>query len=261
MAVLKPTSRRLPALDWLRGLVMVLMTVDHASGTFNAGRLMTDGLALYQPGTPLPAATGGDPSLPVALRLPGGRFGPLLVAYPLLPWLAIMMLGWAFGRYRPTAPRVVAEHRLLGAGLAALALFVAVRGLNGYGNMALLREDGSLVQWLHVSKYPPSLSFIALELGLAALCLAAFLRMDRQAPAIVHRALQPLAVLGQTALFFYLLHVHVLTLAADLLGPGHRGGLAHTYVAPSVAVAVLYPVRRRDPGYKAAHPNGWPRYV
>src|SRR5439155_8510242 len=56
MAVLKPTSRRLAALDWLRGLVMVLMTVDHASGTFNAGRLMTDGLALYQPGTPLPAA-------------------------------------------------------------------------------------------------------------------------------------------------------------------------------------------------------------
>jgi len=56
MAVLKPTSRRLAALDWLRGLVMVLMTVDHASGTFNAGRLMTDGLALYQPGTPLPAS-------------------------------------------------------------------------------------------------------------------------------------------------------------------------------------------------------------
>src|SRR5436853_6786508 len=56
MAVLKPTSRRLPALDWLRGLVMILMTVDHASGTFNAGRLMTDSLALYQPGTALPAS-------------------------------------------------------------------------------------------------------------------------------------------------------------------------------------------------------------
>ena len=44
------------ALDWLRGLVMILMTVDHASGVFNAGRLMTDGTALYRPGTPLPAA-------------------------------------------------------------------------------------------------------------------------------------------------------------------------------------------------------------
>ena len=49
-------SLRLAALDWLRGLVMVLMTVDHASGTFNAGRLMTDSLALYQSGMPLPAS-------------------------------------------------------------------------------------------------------------------------------------------------------------------------------------------------------------
>ena len=338
------------ALDWLRGLVMILMTVDHASGVFNAGRLMTDGTALYRPGTPLPAAqfltrwlthlcaptfvflagsalalsvekrraagesaraidgfiltrgillialdplwmspvftpghvllqvlyaiggglvamvalrrlgtawlaglgfaliiggdaftalglaaSGGAPGVPLALLLTGGRFGGWIVGYPLLPWLAVMMLGWAFGRHLATA--------------------------NGYGNMALLREDGSLVQWLHVSKYPPSLSFIALELGLAALCLAAFLRMDRQAPAIVHRALQPLAVLGQTALFFYLLHVHVLTLAAYLLGAGHRGGLAETYVAAFVAVVVLYPVCRWYRGYKAAHPSGWPRYV
>src|ERR1044072_9251585 len=47
---------RIVALDWLRGLVMVLMTIDHASGTFNAGRLMNDSFALYTPGTPLPVA-------------------------------------------------------------------------------------------------------------------------------------------------------------------------------------------------------------
>ena len=364
------------ALDWLRGLVMILMTVDHASGVFNAGRLMTDGTALYRPGTPLPAAqfltrwlthlcaptfvflagsalalsvekrraagesaraidgfiltrgillialdplwmspvftpghvllqvlyaiggglvamvalrrlgaawlaglgfaliiggdaftalglaaSGGAPGVPLALLLTGGRFGGWIVGYPLLPWLAVMMLGWAFGRHLATAPRAVLARQVLVAGVLALTAFVAVRGLNGYGNMALLREDGSLVQWLHVSKYPPSLSFIALELGLSALCLAAFLHMDRQAPVIVHQALQPLAVLGQTALFFYLLHVHVLTLAAYLLGAGHRSGLAETYVAAFVAVVVLYPVCRWYRGYKAAHPNGWPRYV
>ena len=49
-------QRRLPALDWLRGLVMVLMALDHTSGTFNAGRLVTDSSVLYRPGTPLPAA-------------------------------------------------------------------------------------------------------------------------------------------------------------------------------------------------------------
>src|SRR4029450_9909715 len=35
---------------------MVLMTVDHASATFNAGRLLTDSALLYHPGTALPAA-------------------------------------------------------------------------------------------------------------------------------------------------------------------------------------------------------------
>ena len=49
-------QRRPPALDWLRGLVMILMALDHASGTFNAGRLVTDSSVLYRPGTPLPAA-------------------------------------------------------------------------------------------------------------------------------------------------------------------------------------------------------------
>jgi hypothetical protein len=38
--------------------------------------------------------------------------------------------------------------------------------------MALLRDDGSLIQWLHVAKYPASLAFSALELGLMALLLA-----------------------------------------------------------------------------------------
>src|SRR5207244_10694474 len=55
---------------------------------------------------------------------------------------------------------------------------------------------GSLVQWLHVSKYPPSLSFTALELGLAALLLATSFRVARLAPGAA-RTLTPLAVLGQ----------------------------------------------------------------
>src|SRR5262245_26181972 len=47
---------RLLALDRLRGIVMVLMAVDHASGVFNAERLVTDGPALYRAGTALAAA-------------------------------------------------------------------------------------------------------------------------------------------------------------------------------------------------------------
>src|SRR5262249_3415168 len=47
---------RLLPLDWLRGLVMVLMTVDHSSSAFNAGRLFGDTARGWVPGTALPAA-------------------------------------------------------------------------------------------------------------------------------------------------------------------------------------------------------------
>ena len=48
-------SRLLPV-DWLRGLVMVLMTVDHSSSAFNGGRLFGDSARSWVPGTALPAA-------------------------------------------------------------------------------------------------------------------------------------------------------------------------------------------------------------
>jgi len=370
---LAPDAARLPPLDWLRGIVMVLMALDHASGVFNAGRLMTDGVVLYHPGTALPAAqfltrwvthlcaptfvflagaalalsierrrargasaaaldrfivtrglliaaldplwmswvfapgqvllqvlyaiggslvamallrrlgdrslvglalllmvggealtglgllaTGGEPALPLALVLTGGQLGRLIVAYPLLPWLAMMMLGWSFGRVLARSDRP--EGLLAAGGAAALVLFALVRGLNGYGNMRLLREDGSLVQWLHVSKYPPSLAYTALELGLMALCLAALFSLGRRVPAAA-RWLRPLLVLGQTALFFYLLHVHVLTLAAWALGASHHGGLAVTYAAGAGIVLLLYPLCARYRRYKLAHPDGWARFI
>lgn len=365
---------RVVALDWMRGLVMVLMTIDHASDSFNAGRLMTDGFALYKVGTPLPAAqfltrwithlcaptfvflagaalalsverrrrageppaatdrfivtrgliiaaldpvwmslafipgsvilqvlyaiggslvlmaalrrlstgvmlavalvlfaggealiglvlwmVGGSPTLPVALLFTGGRFGGLIVAYPIVPWLAIMMLGWSFGRWLERATPAVAERLLVGAGLGALGVFVLVRGLNGYGNMLLPREDGSLVQWLHVSKYPPALSYASLELGIMALLLAGFFAVSRRFGEVAWLA--PLRVLGQTALFFYLLHVHLLVLAADGLGLHHGAGLGAAYVGALCTVVALYPLCVWYGGYKRAHPDGWPRYV
>ena len=50
--------------------------------------------------------------------------------------------------------------------MRGLVVFAVFRGLNGYGNMFLYRDGDSWQQWLHVSKYPPSLSFTSLELGL-----------------------------------------------------------------------------------------------
>ena len=40
-------KERLPALDWMRGIVRVLMATDHASEAFNANRTITDSVLMY----------------------------------------------------------------------------------------------------------------------------------------------------------------------------------------------------------------------
>jgi hypothetical protein len=57
----------------------------------------------------------------------------------------------------------------------SLNVFAVVRGISEYGNMFLLRSDKTWQQWMHVSKYPPSLTYYSLELEILFLCLA-FLR-------------------------------------------------------------------------------------
>jgi uncharacterized membrane protein len=360
-------SRLLPV-DWLRGLVMVLMTVDHASASFNAGRVLGDSAQGWVPGTALPAAqfltrwithlcaptflflagyslfisvqrrrrdgaseadiTGFiaarglliaalDPlwmvfvhrgqlvlqvlyaigvsmmamsllrRLParvcgalglllivlhealatalghvdgvaralVVLTLVPGQVGPFHVGYPVVPWLAVMLLGWAaadVARRDPAAFR----SRLLLACIVALAVFGVVRGLNGYGNSGLFRDDGSLVQWLHTSKYPASLAYLACELGVAWLLLAALWTADL--PAWARR---PLTVLGQSAFFYYLLHAHLLRLGAWSLGLLRSSGLAATYVAAAVVIAGLLPLCARFRQYKLAHPESLAKYL
>ncbi len=355
---------RLLSLDLLRGLVMVLMTIDHASGAFNAGRLMADSAARWHAGTPLPAGqfltrwithlcaptfvllagtalalsverrlrkgeaawrvdrfivqrglliaaldplwmslafvpgkvllqvlyaiggglvcmaalrrlpaswllglslglmAGSEALCELALRLCGGRPNlPVIVAYPLVPWLAVMMLGWALGRYllrcRDEGQRP--ERLIGGLALGALVVFLAVRRENGYGNMLLVREGPSVVQWLHVSKYPPSLSFYALELGFCGLLLALFMNWERRH--VLPRLAQPVLVLGQTALFYYLLHAHLLELSAHLLGVQRQLGLGATCVAAAATVALLLPLCAKYLRYKRAHPEGWTRYL
>ena len=69
-------SHRLAALDWMRGFVMVLMAVDHASAMWNAGRVAADSAYLLDPTTGGPAWTtdcvngdhfGGSSSTPAAV--------------------------------------------------------------------------------------------------------------------------------------------------------------------------------------------------
>ena len=187
--------------------------------------------------------------------------GRLVCPYPLLPWLSIMMAGWVFGRWLLVPATSAARARsmaLIGAGL--LAAFAVLRGIDGYGNWNLHRDSPDLVQWLHVSKYPPSITFTCLELGLGLSTLALFTALDN--PARPRRAFAVLSLLGGTALFYYLLHVHLIELAQTLLKlDTHTHGLAKTWIAAGITLAVLLGPCAWYRRHKAAHPDGWTRYI
>lgn len=199
----------------------------------------------------------GNASVPVGL-LVGFHYGDEVhILYPVLHWLPMMMLGWVFGRHllgrREDGGSPIGT--LVAAGALALAVFAVVRAVGGYGNMFLPADDASWVQWLHVSKYPPSLAFVALELGLMAWCLAGFLWLESR---VVVRRNGLLLVLGQTALFFYLLHFLLLGLAGSVLGR-ETGGIAEAAIAAAVVIAFLYPFCRRFRSFKQARPRSWVR--
>jgi uncharacterized membrane protein len=210
-------------------------------------------------------ASGGTPSILSALTLSGGVFPlegmgsleQLIVGYPFLHWLAIMALGYACAE-RLAEGGAKTERWLLQCACVLLALFALVRGLNAYGNMGLLRDSNDVVQWLHVSKYPPSIAFLTLELGIMALLLAGFYWLGRAGA--LDKALAPVVLLGQTALFYYVLHIHVLFTFAHVIGIEKQGmGLATLMAA--VTAFLLYFVCKPYARFKAENPNGWTRWL
>jgi uncharacterized membrane protein len=189
--------------------------------------------------------------------------GTLIVnKYPLIPWLAIMMVGWVTGRYfllyQAGQRKVRTRSILLAAGLVALAIFFLVRGLQGYGDMFLPRADDSWQQWLHVSKYPPSLTFYALELGILFVCLWLLAIIE---PKIGVRSNGPFLVFGQTAMFFDLVHRIVLEVPATYFGLRGVGNLTTTYVVAAVMLVLLYPACLWYRALKSRHPKSFLKYL
>ncbi|HNH22578.1 MAG TPA: hypothetical protein PLY26_10555, partial [Ferruginibacter sp.] len=180
------------------------------------------------------------------------------VLYPTLPWLGMMMLGWVFGQRFIVHPLASWQPQrvLMTAGWFALTLFVFIRGHDGYGNLFMHLQGNTLIDWLHVSKYPPSLVYTLLELGLMAIVLALLMRLESFSKTANRN--NPVLVFGQTALFFYLAHFAVLTALKPLF---ERGSLEQTYAITLLALIILYPICRAYRTLKWRHPHSLLRFL
>ncbi|MEG3122324.1 DUF1624 domain-containing protein [Sphingomonas sp. GB1N7] len=129
-------------------------------------------------------------------------------SYPVLPWIGAIALGYAAGPWFAAAMKPERRQRLLTiTGAAMLSGLLILRLVNGYGDPAGWSVQptllGSAISFLNLTKYPPSLDFLLLTLGIGTVLLAIW---DRRGGGW-------LAVLGGAPLFFYLLHLYVLHLA------------------------------------------------
>jgi uncharacterized membrane protein len=211
------------------------------------------------------------------------QLGPrhsVFVVYPFIPWVGVMAVGCVFGLvYGWEAARRRAF--LLRLGLGLVAAFALVRGLNVYGDPSpWTHQDSPLstfLSFMKVAKYPPSLDYLLITLGIGVLALAwgegrSFGRLGR---AVV--------TFGRVPFFFYFLQwltAHGMTVAASMAAgrpyghlflnipelftqaqPGAGFGLGVVYAMWISGVLLLYPACRWFAGVKARRRDWWLSYL
>ena len=203
-----------------------------------------------------------------------GHGWTFMVMYPLIPWVGVMAVGYAFGALysRPSEAR---RGPILAIGALLTLGFVALRALDAYGDPGSWSPQRdplyTVLSFLNCQKYPPSLLFLLMTLGPSLLLLGAF---ERGIP----RLARPLVVFGRVPLFYYIVHLAV----ADLLtvvgavaeygrdtakafahGPPTDFGfsLGIVYLVWIGLVVALYPLCRWYAGVKARRQARWLSYL
>ena len=257
----------LAALVWLPAPVILTFGV-----VMIAGHNLLDGIRSANP-------------IWVMLHSPGfvvNRPGFVVFApYTLIPWVGVTAAGYVFGQIYRWSP----ERRrafLLRAGLGLLAAFVAMRTINVYGDPAPWSTQASaamtIVSFLNVTKYPPSLLFLLMALGPALLILRV---LDRRTP----RLLAPAQVFGRVPLFYFLLHLPLIHLIAVVVCYWQNGAIYWMFQSPNLGaypftpppgwglslpsiyllwvlvVVMLYPVCRWFASVKQRRTDAWLSYL
>jgi len=211
----------------------------------------------------------------------GGASGPIVIAqYPLLPWIGILTAGYVMAAIY-TWPAEQRRRALTLAAMAMLALFLVLRTWNIYGDTTDWAPQPTLVQsvmsFMNVQKYPPSLDYVLVTLVPALLTLAA---LDGRT--IAGGLSGAVVTFGRVPFFFYVLqwltaHVSGMIVTAlrggNLAGyfqnlldffqhpPDFGGPLWTVYVCWIVSLLAIYPLCRWFAGVKMRRRDWWLSYL
>ena len=206
----------------------------------------------------------------------------VIFAYSLLPWIAVISLGYCFGSLYDSSFDVQKRKRLLnGLGLASLILFIILIAFNTYGDPVQWSNYGdtskTLMSILNVNKYPPSLLYLLITLGCSFLFLA-------NTEKLKGKVVDFFCVFGRVPFFYYILHIYLIHLfaafAAYFTGFGWKALVLPTFITRVEAlkgygfnliivylvwilvIALLYPLCKKFDAYKQSHKEkGWLSYL
>ena len=202
----------------------------------------------------------------------------IAIMYPFVPWTGLMIMGYCFGVFF-TAKVTSAQRQktLLWFGLSLLGFFGVLRSINVYGDphpwTAQTNGFSTFLSFINVNKYPPSLAYMSVMIGIAMLGLAFLENLQ-------NRITNLFRTFGRTAFFYYIMHFYVAHLFAMILFfynghsmddarkamqklpflfliPGEGVGLGGVYLLWILLIVGLYPLCKWYDGYKSAHKEKW----
>lgn len=258
---------------WVIGLSMILL----AGLIFlPAQAVLAIGVVIVAAHNALTAIMPATPVLFTVALIPDWLF----VAYPLIPWFGVMCLGYGLGWLFTTD---AGRDRILPLiGLGMIALFIVLRASKLYGDPLPWTEHAdfgaTVMDFLDVLKYPPSLLFVCATLGPMLLVFPLLSRLPRPVAGF-------LATFGAVPLMAYLAHLYLVHAAGFIarmatgqatdgmfnairnfvFAPDAMSGtsvdLGVVYLAWAIIIALLYPLCRWWAHVKRTRRDWWLSYM
>jgi uncharacterized membrane protein len=181
------------------------------------------------------------------LLFAGGDYPVYWVNYPTLAWMEFVIFGLLFGRWIGE-DKQAAYKRAFYLGILFILVFILLRTLNGFGNLRP-RTGVGWMDFFNPVKYPPSITFTLITMGIN-LCL---LRLFAWIKSVRPNLIAPLSVYGRVPLFFYVLHLFLYAFMGNWITP-QGTSLLIMYFFWLLGVLILYPLCFRFGEFRQRQP-------
>jgi uncharacterized membrane protein len=180
------------------------------------------------------------------------------VAFPVLGWCGLMMLGWVLApRFRE--PLFQRPRTWFLIGLALHAVWITIRVTRGYGGFMPWPQGSGVREFFILCEGPPGIDYFALNLADAAWLFGLLWAAQKQLSRV---PLRWLVTLGQASFFSYLIHLPLYKFLARIGLKVLPHATAPRFALTTLAgLAIMIPAAAWWRRVKQRYPDGIPHYL